>query len=65
MPNAFNSWVWWAEAKADASHGGEVGARVYVCVCLCAGGGRGGLGNYMAVEFNLPFLCKPQCHKED
>lgn len=45
MSNAFNSWVWWAEAKTDASHGGEVGACVCVCVCLCAGGGREGLGN--------------------
>lgn len=49
MSNAFNSWVWWAEAKTDATHGGEVGACVCVCVCLCAGGGREGLGNYMAV----------------
>lgn len=57
--NTFNSWVWWGEAKTDASRRGEVGARVRVSVCLCAGGGREGLGNYMAVLFNSPFLCKP------
>lgn len=34
MSNVFNSWVWWAEAKRDASHGGEVGE--HVCVCVCA-----------------------------
>lgn len=33
MSNVFNSWVWWAEAKTDASHGGEVGEHVCVCVC--------------------------------
>lgn len=50
MSNAFNSWVWWAEAKTDASHGGRlVRVCLCVCVCLCAGGGREGLGNYMAV----------------
>lgn len=51
MSNAFNSWVWWAEAKTDASHGGG-GWCVRVCVCVYAcmlGGGREGLGNYMAV----------------
>lgn len=59
MSSAFNSWVCWAATKTDASHGGEVGVRVCVCVYLCAGGGREGLGNYMAVLFNPPFLCKP------
>lgn len=33
--------------------------RACVCVYLYAGGGREGLENYMAVLFNLPFLCKP------
>lgn len=38
MSNTFNSWVWWGEAKTDASHGGEVGAtRVCVCVLVCWG----------------------------
>lgn len=30
MSSTFNSWVWWGEAKTDASHGGEVCARVCV-----------------------------------
>lgn len=40
MSNAFNSWIWWAEAKTDASHGGRlVNARV--CVHLCDGAWEG------------------------
>lgn len=44
MSNAFNSWVWWAEAKTDASHGREVGERVCVCVYACVLGWEGRTG---------------------
>lgn len=59
MSNAFNSWVWWAEAKTDASHGREVGERVCVCVCLCAGVGGKDWGITWLFCLVRPFYVNP------